>query len=199
MALSDILGRILEEAREEAGKIRDRGEEEVEKVRAEARGEADTLLGDLVRQGEEDLRRQRENELSAARLQGRKEVLALKKALLDELFREVPPLLRRGPASDYARVLCEFIDERAAALPGKLEAGSEDVEQYGEGFASLVVEALTVKYPGCRLTPSERPGSFKWGIVIRTGEVVHNFSLESLLSEVRGRLEGAAAQALFAP
>jgi vacuolar-type H+-ATPase subunit E/Vma4 len=199
MALSDILVRILEEAGEQASEIRARGEGEAKKILAEARREADALRKKLILKGEEALRRELGNDISAARLRARKEVLALKRNLLAEVLERVPAFLHEMPAGEYARLLADLVDEEAAALPGILESGSGDIARFGEEFPSLVGEILARKHPGCRVAPSPLPGSFEQGIVIRTERVVHNLSLHVLLHDARGRLEAEVAQVLFAP
>ena len=124
MALSDILVRILEEAGEQASEIRARGEGEAKKILAEARREADALRKKLILKGEEALRRELGNDISAARLRARKEVLALKRNLLAEVLERVPAFLHEMPAGEYARLLADLVDEEAAALPGILEKSS---------------------------------------------------------------------------
>jgi len=199
VALSDILTRILEEAEDQAREIKARGEEEAAKVLDEARTEARILREDIVGKGIEELRGARDSELSAVRVRTRKDVLARKKELLNELFEKVPAILQQRSRGEYARALCCFVEEEAAALPGVLETGTEDIGRFGEGFPGLVVEALEGKYPACRLTASLQPGPFRQGIVIRTGEVAWNLSLDSLLSGLRGRMEFDVANLLFAP
>lgn len=199
MALSDILARIFEEAEGQAREIKTRGEEEAGKVLDEARTEAEILREEIILKGVEELQGVRDSELSAARIRTRKDVLARKKELLDELFEKVPAILHQRPAGDYARALCCFVEEEAALLPGILETGTEDVARFGEGFPGLVVEALEVKYPPCRLTASRQPGPFRQGIVIRTEQLAWNLSLDSLLAGLRGRLESEVANLLFAP
>jgi V/A-type H+-transporting ATPase subunit E len=199
VALSDILTKILEEAEGQAREIKARGEEEAGKVLDEARAEARILREEIIRKGVEELRGARDSELSAARIRTRKDVLARKKELLNELFAKVPAILHQRSAGDYARALCCFVEEEAALLPGVLETGSEDVGRFGGGFPGLVVEALEGRYPACRLTASREPGPFRQGIVIRTEQLAWNLSLDSLLAGLRGRLESDVANLLFAP
>jgi len=199
VALSDILTKILEEAEEQAREIKTRGEDEAGKVLDEARVEAEILREEIIRKGVEELRGARDSELSAARIRARKDVLARKKELLNELFEKVPAILHQRPAADYARALCSFVEEEAALLPGILETGAEDVDRFGGGFPALVVEALEEKYPPCRLTASRQPGPFRQGIVIRTEQFAWNLSLDALLAGLRGRLESEVANLLFAP
>lgn len=197
MALSDILDKILGDAEIQAGEIRDRGSEEARKVLAEAREEAGALHADLVARAEAGLRRGLENELSAERLSVQMEVLSVKKELLDGLFGQIPKLLHRRGAGEYAGILASFVDSEALLLPGELEAGTADVERFGEEFSSLVAEALSRECPGCRTVPSQRSGPHGQGVVIRSGRVAHDYSLDSLLAEVRPRIEGRVAAILF--
>lgn len=199
MALSHILDKILGDAETQAAEIRDRGREEARKVLAEAEREAETLHADLMAREEARLKREMENELSAERLAAQRDVLSLKRELLDGLFGQVPELLYHRSAGEYAGILASFVDGEALLLSGELEAGTADVERFGEGFASLVVETLSREFPGCRAAPSRRPGPHGQGVVIRTGKVAHDFSLDSLLAEVQPRIEGRIAAILFSP
>lgn len=199
MALSDILAKILQEAEEEAREIRARGEGEAEKILAEAGREAENLRKKLALKGEEALRREVENEISVARLQARKEVLSLKRDLLEEVFGRVPALLHEMPVGEYVRLLADLVDEEAVSLPGVLEVGHEDIARFGEELPALVGDTLAGTHPGSRLTPSPLPGSFRQGIQIRAERVVHNLSLHVLLHDSRGRLEAEVAQVLFSP
>jgi vacuolar-type H+-ATPase subunit E/Vma4 len=199
VALSDILTRILEEAEEESGRTRSRGEEEAGRVLDEARREAETIREKLRAKGEAKLRRQMSNAVSRQRLEARKEILSLKKRLLDDLFGGLPAALQNRPEGEYASLLAGLVGDDLGGHPAELEVGREDLAVFGEGFPDRVAALLADRFSGWEVAASREAGGFERGLRIRAGRLEHNLSLETLLVKSREKMEVDAARVLFSP
>jgi len=199
VALSDILARIVEEAEGEARRMRARGEDEAGRVLDEARGEAERLREDLRAKGEAKLRRQMGNAVSLQKLEARKEILSLKKRLLDDLFGSLPPALQNRPEGEYGRILAGLVGDDLGGNPAELEVGREDLSIFGEGFPARVAALLAERFPGWAVAASPEAGGFERGLRIRSGRLEHNLSLETLLVKSREEMEVDAARVLFSP
>lgn len=198
MGLEDILTRILGEAEEEARKIRARGEAEAGKVLREAEAEAEALRRDLVAKGEQDLRREMSKRISKKRLEEKRNVLGLKKELLDTLFRDLPRRLQDRPAEEYARFLAGLVGDDLAGRPATLEVGEEDRRKFGTDISIRVGKRLKERFPRWEIAVGEGAPPFSRGVRVRTREMVHNLTLDTLVAEARERMEVEVAKTLFA-
>ena len=119
------------------------------------------------------------------RLEAKKEVLSLKKKLLSKVFWELAGALRARPPAEYADFLASLIDPALAETPAQIEIGMQDLERFGKDFQQLVSDAVSRRLSGGNFTVRREPGQFDEGLVIRSGTIVHNLSLGSLLAESR--------------
>ena len=197
MALADILDRILGEARDEAGRIDARAEEEAAGILEEGRRKAEALRAKLVAEGRTLLRREEEKALARKRLEGKKAVLALKKELLDELFRSLPSGFRDRSPEEYAELLSRLPGDDLGGLPATVQVGRGDRESFGDGFTALVCAHLRKRFPRWELQADGDAGDFDGGVLIRTEKIVFNLSLERLLEGLRETAEMKVAATLF--
>lgn len=199
MALEEIVARILADAREQAGRIREQGREAARALLERAEREAAARREELVARGRAELAAAQRERLAGVRLEARRGVLAAKRALVEELFAEAEEKLGTLPAERYAAFLAGLIPPDAAAASARIRHGRLDTERHGAGFPVLLAAAIRRRHSGWDVVVEAAPGEFDAGIQVDSGRLQHDLSLRVLFAEQRERWELLAGQALFAP
>lgn len=199
MALTDIVDRILADARDQAGRVRANATEQAEALLAAGRIEAAARAEAALAQALGRLERERNNRLAGVRLKARTSVLALKRELVAEIFTGVAEGLARRAPEEHAAFLAALVPAEAAKETAVVNLGRGDLERLGAGFPGLVGAALARRHPHWGFTVSAEPGGFDAGLQVRDARSIHDFSLETLIAERRTPWELVVARILFAP
>jgi V/A-type H+-transporting ATPase subunit E len=196
MNAEQVVEKILSQAKTEAEKINAEAKESLASQQEELANELEEYRSQthsMVRQAAEEKRLRL---LAGARLELRKESLAAKRRLLDEVF------------TSAGRKLTEMGDDEYRGLMGKLitkavQTGDEEIivgRNEGRINAELVRQInsqLGSNHKG-NLKLSENKGNFDTGFVLRRGKVKVNVTLPVMLAQAREKLEIELAKELFA-
>lgn len=189
-----IVGRIHQEAVEEAKQIELRAEEQAKKLLEEADAEADKLDAQKNAEAQtaaSDIRRRAE---STARLNTQKASLSARQAILSEVFERALHILRGMDRSRYTEFLAKLIADNAQG--GELVWFAENDRDIS---SNVILSANTqlekankasVALGGCSAQQSD-------GIILKAGPVATNCTLDALLREARPNLTGEIAAMLF--
>lgn len=199
MALAEIIDRILADADAEAARLLAAAAAEARAIEEQGLREAERRLAEIVGGAERELRAEKGSRLAVARLGRRREVLALKHDLLDEVFSEAAALVARSPAGEYAAFLSRLVPAGIVTAPARIAVGGADLERHGPGFAGLVREALSRRHPGWSFEMEPGPAPFGSGITVTGPESVSNLVLDTLFAARRERWDLEVAGVLFAP
>jgi len=191
-----LVEKILSEAKRQAeGNVRD-AEEQAEKVLAKARDDAKAASAELLAKADRDADARAKRMISVAELDGRKERLATKQKLIEELFAAAVDKLQKMPAAEYAKLLQGMIVE-AASGGEEIALSKGDLEKLPATFLDDVNKALAAAGKPKKLTAAKAPGNIDGGFVLRSGDVEVNHSFASLVKMRRDELEALAVKMLF--
>ena len=119
-----------------------------------------------------------------AELDGRKELLAQKRAVLDHAFAAAYDALCKKNADELERLYASVL--RAEAEPGNVIVA-----------ASADRETLSRAAKSAGLTLSDADAAIERGFILKGGSYEKNCSLKAILTELRDREETAVADILF--
>jgi V/A-type H+-transporting ATPase subunit E len=193
MAVEDILKRIGGDAEKVALEIL-----------AEAKGEADAVLGRARAKAEAERARlrakakQRSDEernriVTLAKLSARRELLNEKQGLIDKVFGETRKSIIAMPADEYGRFIKRL-------LTRTVETGDEEVI-VGEGERRIDQKLLDDvsrelgKPGGLKLSAERR--RIEGGFILRRGRTETNCALDTIMRDAHERLETEVAGILF--
>ena len=196
MKADAIIEKILEDARQSASKTLAEAGETGEKMRSKAEVESaarNLAAREKARQAAEE---QRRTMMRMAELDQRKELLSMKRRLLDETFGGT---LARMEAMnpDKAR---EFMTRKlleAAQGDETLAVSPRQAEIFDEAFVDQVNRLLSEKGVPGQLARRVDQSLSDGGLLLQRGGMTVDLTYRSILNEIRPSLEAQAAELLF--
>ena len=190
--------KLLEDADNEVEKIVKSAKETVNNINSDSETEILSLIGS-------DLNAARDRIIGNAQLEGRKNLLLARQAILTGVFDEVLERLRgiagRDDADfDKGEVLIALIKEAAAAVGGEefIISGNEVDLKYLRKNLGNIRKALKQSVGESKVSLDPEPLDIGGGVVIRNSDetkTYHN-TFEGRLAGVRARIESEIAESL---
>ena len=146
MSLDTVVEDIRDEARARAEEIRTEGEERADEIVAEAEADAEAIVDERKRETERQIAQEREQALSAAKLEAKQE--------RHEARRDALQTVRTQAETELAELSGDRREELTRAL---LDAAAEefddgaDVVVYGRAADEAMLEGLLAEYDGFSL------------------------------------------------
>lgn len=185
-----ITAKILEDARIAVNTALEEGGKAAAEMIAQAQHEASMILEKSVNETallrDEIIRRR----VSVANLEVRKLMLASKKRVLDNIFEEAGNAVLSLPKAKYLEIIEGMLN--AAEDGEEVKIAERDKAVITEAFIKKVAAAK-----GIGLTLSKEFADIKGGIILCSGEIEKNLSLEVELASLKERLESETAAKLF--
>ncbi len=189
MALEDIIKGIKEKVFQEAEEIRQDADREREEIIKKARQEAGRVKDELIKRATEEGEAERQRRLMRTRSEERKKILALKRELINEAFRQAKERLDNLGEEEYRKWL-----ERL--LLSNLDSGKEEV--LVSPLDKDLMEKIVVKGMDrveTRFLPELNQK--EKGFIIRKEGFQIDYTFASLFSSLEDELEIEVARMLF--
>jgi V/A-type H+-transporting ATPase subunit E len=189
---------LLKDAEKEIEKIVELAIEEVARINANSDAEILSLIGS-------DLSAARDRIVGNAQLEGRKNLLLARQAILTGVFDEVLERLRgiakRDDADfDKGGILIALIKEAAAEVGGEefIVSGNEADLKYLKKNLANVNKALKQSIGKNKVSLDSEPLDIGGGVVVRNsdGTKTYHNTFEGRLASVRARIESEIAESL---
>ncbi|NLL81519.1 MAG: V-type ATP synthase subunit E [Tissierellia bacterium] len=180
--LENITQKILEDGKIEAAKIQEESKENNEKIIKSKIAEANEKAEKIINRANNEGVLLKGRIKSEAELEARDKVLAAKREVLDKTFELAKERLININENDYMN----FLKNK---LGNKLLKDSE-VLIVPERFKEAVIKSGLYS----NVSQTESVGS---GFLLKDGNIVTNYSFESLLDFMRDDIEGEVARVLF--
>lgn len=197
MALEDIVKGIKEKASQEVEKIRQEADKEkgelIKRAQEEAAKIKDKILKRLEKEGEEKKR----EKLIRARSEERKKILALKRELMDETFRQAEQIFNNLDRKEYFNLLKASLLSSIDSASEKIMISSRDKELIEESFIRELKKELKEKGKEGKLRFSPTLGEKERGFILKKEGMQVNCTFSSLFSFLKDELEIEVAKRLF--
>jgi V/A-type H+-transporting ATPase subunit E len=191
-----LVSKILSDARSAAQANLAGARAEAEGIVLDAREEAGALAAAAAQKAEREAAAHERRVISTAELEGRKELLAVKRRLIDDLFDEARDLLCRKSGAEYEALLLDMISASAFG-DAEIILSERDRDRLPEGFQNSVNTVLGAVGKPYRLTLSDETRPIGGGFILRSGQIEINNSFESIIRNKRDSLESLAVKMLF--
>ncbi len=191
MSLEDIKAKIIGDAKKEAERILKEAEEKKERILRRAKEEINKLIEEAKSKTEELKKREIERRRVVAELENKKQMLAAKRRLLDEVFEEARKQIENLSRRDYLKFFEKLLEKAVETGSEKVILGKEE-----KIIDAKFVETLNKK-KGWNLRFSKDRGDFKRGMVLSRNEVDVNLSLEAIFRDIREKWEDKVVERLF--
>ena len=189
-----IIAHIQADAKARADEILAQAEQQAAALREEQEKEAAVLYSEKIRAGVKDCEDSAESLERIARMESRKELLAVKQKSIEECFVLAQSKIVALPDEEYAAYLASLA--AAAVVTGEEEIilNARDRRRVGKKLVDLV----NARVENGRLTLSDETRDFIGGLILRRGSVETNCTLELQMDLARAEMASRIAGVLFA-
>lgn len=177
---------ILAEARAQAGRIRSEWDERAARLREERLAAGRQAAADRT----DSLER-------LARMEERRNLLALKQELLAEAFEKAQKDILSLPRENYIRFLGSLAADAAVTGTEEIVLNERDRKEAGREILEEAQREVLKKGLPASLSLSAADGDFAGGLILRRGDIEVNCTLELLTELCRQSLSSEAAALLF--
>lgn len=192
-----ITDRIEADAREQAKAIIAEAEAKCAEIRKENEKKAQERYLQLIRNGTKDCESGLERRKSAAEMDAKKSVLALKQDCVAEAFDMAKRRLADMPEDSYVGFLASLAASAAADGSGEIVLSARDRERCGKAVLERANAALAAKGLTPALTLAADRREISGGLILRQGGVEVNCSIEALVEALKGPMTADVARTLF--
>lgn len=195
--IEKITRQIAAEAESEIAALRAEAEERSAAARAEYARQADAEEEKLLQAGKDAAEQRVQRQERTARLEARKDILALKQELVSQTYDLARKKILSLPEEKYVAFLAAQAGAAAVTGTEEILLSREDTDRLGEKLLSAANAAAAARgLPGkITLAAADRP--MEGGLVLRQGNVEVNCTLDKLLEMSHSRLDAEVASVLF--
>ena len=186
-----IIAHIEEDARKQAEAILSAAQKKCDGVRARYEEKASELYSTKIRDGVKSCQDQEDGALRISRMEARKSVLAVKQEMVAKSFELAKDKIVSLPAEEYVAFLAGLAEKAGAAGDEQIILSARDRTAVGEALLKAVNAG------GKHLSLSDETRDIAGGLILRSGNVETNCSVDLLMEMCRGELAGKVADVLF--
>lgn len=197
MSADKIIEKILEKANEDVALIEQETAEKVQSSVAAIERRTELTLNALKNKEKADVEEVHRRSQLMTRLDSRKNILAVKRKVIDEVFDKARTALDTLDESRYEALVTKIVVNGSETGTEKLQVPEKDMKRYRDGLLNKMNAALKEAGKIGELTLDEIPASFKSGVML-IGEMSDvNGSFDVLIDDAREKYEREVAEMLF--
>lgn len=196
MPLDKLVDRIISDARRGATGILDESRAKREEMLARADAEAETVYAHIVSRDRRVAVEKKNQRVTMAALEARKEVLTEKRAIIDEVFERAVRSVVELPDAEYIELMSGWLLS-AGKAEGQLIMSPRDSERVAGKIIKAVNAEIERRGGEGRLTLSPVTRAIAGGFILSSEGIEINNSLEALIHARREELEAPVVEILF--
>lgn len=197
MSADKIIEKILEKANEDVALIEQETAEKVQSSVAAIERRTELTLNALKNKEKADVEEVHRRSQLMTRLDSRKNILAVKRKVIDEVFDKARTALDTLDESRYEALVTKIVVNGSETGTEKLQVPEKDMKRYRDGLLNKLNAALKEAGKIGELTLDETPASFNSGVML-IGEMSDvNGSFDVLIDDARAKYEREVAEMLF--
>ncbi len=189
--------KILEEASLKAQANLEKAEKEASEIMKAAKEEADNKRQMIIAKAEQEAEERKRRLIAAAELDSRKERLKTKQEIINEAFTKAIQNIIELPAIEYEKILVDMTAESITRGDEEIIMCDNDKERLSRDFIKSINEKIVQKGLKGNVKLSKETRSYSSGIIIKTGDVEINNSIEAIIRMQRDKIEAEIVKVLF--
>nr|WP_279354776.1 V-type ATP synthase subunit E family protein [Eubacterium sp. 1001713B170207_170306_E7] len=187
----------MEKANEDVALLEQETAERVQSSVAAIERRTELTLNALKNKEKADVEEIHRRSQLMTRLDSRKNVLAVKRKVIDEVFDKARVDLDALDDSRYEALVTKIVVNGSETGSEKLQVPAKDLQRYKDGLLDKLNAALKDAGKVGELTLDETPATFKSGVML-VGEMSDvNGSFDVLIDDAREKYEREVAEMLF--
>ncbi len=196
--IEKITGKIAVDAKQEAEAILSQARSEAAAIAGKYQAQSQEEAKRILVAGEEQAKEIRRRAKAAAELEGRQKILTTKQELIAQAFDKALEKLLSLPAAEYTALLAQLAAGAAGSGNETVVMSPKDREAMGQAVVEQANKLLNQSGKAAGLTLSSETRDFKGGLLLKSGDVEVNCTLETIVQLSKEELALDVAAALFA-
>ena len=188
--IDKIIEKIISDANADAEQTALQTQKQIDSVREKHEAQAKKQIEDLRREFAEKKSQVENRAETMAELEARRNMLSIKRELIDEAFSKAQDMIMSLPDEEYLgfveKLMRNLDDKRGDVIVGKNEA------RINADFVDKINEKTDSAYKF-----SDERGNFEGGFILRTGRIETNCTVKMLVSQAKRGMEKKVASVLF--
>ena len=197
MTIKDISEKIISDAKIQADKIIAQAEDNANNITNKGRKEADNIKKTILYKINQEASLKKSKILTEANLGAKKTILLEKQKIMEDVFGNALESFLKLGNKDYQNFMKKLILDNIEKGDETIFIGSPDKNRISKDFIEDINKELKAKDKKGELKLSDSFLPIKGGIIIGSGTIRKNISLELLLKNVREESETQISKILF--
>jgi len=197
MTIKDISKKIISDAKIKADKIIAKAEDNANNITNKGRKEADNIKKTILYKINQEASLKKNKILTEANLGVKKTILLEKQKIMEDVFGNALESILKLGNKDYQSFIKKLILDNIEKGDETIFIGSSDKNRISKDFIEDINKELKAKGKKNELRLSTSYFPIKGGIIIGSGAIRKNVSLELLLKNVREESETQISKILF--
>ena len=197
MTIKDISEKIISDARIQADKIIAQAEDNANNIIKKGKKEADNIKNIILYKCNQEASLRKSKILTEANLEAKKIILSEKQKIIEDVFNKASESILKLDDKDYRNIIKKMILDNIETGDETIFIDHSDQKKISESFIEDINKELKSKGEKGELKLSTSYLPIKGGVVIGSGKIRKNISLEFLLKKIREELEIQISKDLF--
>ena len=197
MTIKDISEKIISDARIQADKIIAQAEDNANNIIKKGKKEADNIKNLILYKYNQEASLRKSKILTEANLDAKKIILSEKQKIIEDIFNKASESILKLNDKDYRNIIKKMILDNIETGDETIFIDHSDQKKISESFIEDMNKELKFKGEKGELKLSTSYLPIKGGVVIGSGKIRKNISLEFLLKKIREELEIQISKDLF--
>lgn len=197
MTIKDINEKIVSDAQIQADKIITQAEDKAKEIIKKGKEEADNIKNIILGKNNQEASLKKNKILTEANLEARKTILSEKQKIVEGAFNKALESILKLDDKDYRNFIKKLILDNIEKGDETIFIASSDKNKISKDFIEDINKTLEVKDKKGELKLSTSYLPIQGGVIIGSGKVRKNISLELLLKKVREESEIEICKYLF--
>ena len=189
-----IIAHIESDAKAQADAILARAAEQCAQIREDYAKKAAEAYGEKIRAGVKSCSDEADSAGRLARMEAKKELLALKQEMISKSFEAAEKKLVSLPEDEYVSLLARLACDASVTGGEEIVLNAADRERVGKAVVDEANKRLGEK---SALSLSDKVGDFSGGLILKRGNIEVNCTAGLLVELCRGEMSAAIAGVLF--
>lgn len=197
MTIKDINDKIISDAKIQANKIIAKAEDEANNIIRKGEKEADNLKKVILYKINQEASLKKNKIITEANLGAKKTILSEKQKIMGDIFANALESILKLSNKEYQNFIKKLILDNIEKGDETIFIGNSDKNKISQDFIEEINKELETKGKKGELKLSASYLPIKGGIVIGSGAIRKNISLELLLKHIREESEMQISKILF--
>ncbi|MBU4511453.1 V-type ATP synthase subunit E [bacterium] len=197
MTIKDISEKIISDAKIQADNIISQAEDKAKEIIEKGKKEADNIKKTILYKINQEASLKKSKILTEANLGAKKTILSEKQKIMKDVFGNALESILKLSNKEYQNFIKKLILDNIEIGDETIFIGSSDKNRISKDFIEDINKELKAKGKKGELKLSNSYIPIKGGIIIGSGAIRKNVSLELLLKNVREESEAQISKILF--